>query len=403
MSHKALPLAGVRVLDLTQALAGPFATMILGDLGAEILKVEPPAGDLTRTTPPHIIEGTSLYFLTNNRNKQGVVLDLKVPAALEAFYRLADASDVVIYNFSEGVADRLRIDAATLRARNPRLIVCNMTGYGRRGPDAKRRAVDPIIQSLAGATSITGLPGSEPVRAGVATADLSTGLYAAIGVLAALHARDVSGEGRAVEASLFHSQLSLLNYVATYCAHSGEIPQPVGSGHPGTVPSQTFRTADGWVTVDAGFDRHFRTLCRVIDQPELADDPRFANRQMRARHRADLVPQIKAALAQRTTDAWIATLDAAGIPCGKVNNVAEALASPQSEAYAAVREVTYRGKAVKVLATPLWFDDDVEHPLAPPPELGQDTRRVLRDLLGYDDDAIAAAMHVSEAVEGKAA
>jgi len=391
------------VLDLTQALAGPFATMILGDLGADVIKVEPPAGDLTRTTPPHIVEGTSLYFLTNNRNKRGVVLDLKAPAALEAFYRLADMSDVVIYNFSEGVAERLKIDAPTLRARNPRLIVCNMTGYGRRGPDAKRRAVDPIIQSLAGATSITGLPGTEPVRAGVATADLSTGLYAAIGVLAALHARDETGEGGAVETSLFHSQLSLLNYVATYCAHSGEIPQPVGSGHPGTVPSQIFRTADGWITVDAGFDRHFRSLCGVIGQPALADDPRFATRQMRAQHRNDLVPRIKDALAQRATAEWIATLDAAGIPCGKVNNVAEALASPQSEAYGAVREVAYRGRNVKVLATPLWFDDAIEHPLSSPPELGQDTRRVLRELLDYDDDAIAAAMHRGDTLEGKAA
>ena len=397
------PLEGVRVLDLTQALAGPFATMILGDLGAEIIKIEPPAGDLTRTTPPHIVEGTSLYFLTNNRNKRGVVLDLKVPEALAAFYALAERCDVVIYNFSEGVADRLKIDAATLRGRNPRLIVCNMTGYGRRGPDAKRRAVDPIIQSLAGAASITGLPGSEPVRAGVATADLSTGLYAAIGVLAALHERGQTGQGRSVEASLFHSQLSLLNYVGTYCAYSGEIPQPVGSGHPGTVPSQTFRTRDGWVTIDAGFDRHFQTLCRVIGQPELASDPRFADRQLRARNRAALVPGIVAAIAQRTTQDWIATLDAAGIPCGKVNNVAEALASPQSEAYRAVREVRYRGKNVKVLATPLWFDDEVEHPMSPPPELGQDTRSVLSSLLGYDDDAIAAATRCGEPGQGLAA
>ncbi len=400
MTQRVAPLAGVRVLDLTQALAGPFATMILADLGAEVIKVEPPAGDLTRTTPPHIVEGTSLYFLTNNRNKRGIVLDLKVPEALAAFYALADVCDVVIYNFSEGVADRLRIDAATLRARNPRLVVCNMTGYGRRGPDAKRRAVDPIIQSLAGAASITGLPGTEPVRAGVATADLSTGLYAAIGVLAGLVERDRTGDGCAVEASLFHSQLSLLNYVATYCAYSGEIPQPVGSGHPGTVPSQTFRTEDGWLTVDAGFDRHFRTLCGVIAQPELADDPRFATRQLRALHRHELLPVIKAALAQRTTDLWVDTLDAAGIPCGRVNDVAQALASPQSEAYRSVREIEYRGKAVKVLATPLWFDEEIEHPLEPPPELGGDTHDVLRTLLRYDDAAIAAATRCSTTEQG---
>lgn len=392
------PLAGVRILDLTQALAGPFATMILGDLGAEVIKVEPPSGDLTRNTPPHMVEGTSLYFLTNNRNKRSVVLDLKSPAALQAFYDLARISDVVVYNFSEGVADRLKIDAATLLSLHPRLVVCNMTGYGRRGPDAKRKAVDPIIQSLAGAVSITGLPGSEPVRAGVATGDLSTGLYAVIGVLAGLLQRAQTGNGTSVEASLFHSQLSLLNYVASYCAWSGQIPGPVGSGHPGTVPSQVFRTSDGWVTIDAGFDRHFRTLCEVLGRLKLADDPRFATRLARAKHRHELLPTLIEDVGRRPTDYWIRALDAAGIPCGKVNNVAEAMASPQSAEYHAVRETRYRGTAVKVLATPLWFDGTVEHPMRSPPELGQDTSAVLKELLGYDDAAIARAARPAEAV-----
>jgi crotonobetainyl-CoA:carnitine CoA-transferase CaiB-like acyl-CoA transferase len=384
------PLAGIRILDLTQALAGPFATMILADMGAEVVKIEPPTGDLTRSTPPHKVADTSLYFVTNNRNKKGVVLDLKQPQALQAFYAMCGKADVVIYNFSEGVVDRLRIDPGTLRALNPRLIVCNMTGYGRRGPDAKRKAVDPIIQSLAGAVSITGLPGSEPVRAGVPSADLSTGLYAAIGVLGALAARARTGQGGSVEASLFHSQLSLLNYVATYCAWSGEIPQPVGSGHPGTVPSQVFPTRDGWVTIDAGFDRHFVTLCEVLGRPDLPQDARFANRAARAKHRHELLPTIVELVRQRTTDEWVATLDRAGIPCGKVNNVKEALESPQSVEYRAVRETEYGGVPVKVLATPLWFDDQVEHPVRPAPRLGEHTAAVLREWLGYDDARIAA-------------
>ena len=390
------PLAGIRVLDLTQALAGPFATMILGDLGAEVIKVEPPSGDLTRNTPPHMVEGTSLYFITNNRNKRGVVLDLKDSAGLKALHDLARVCDVVIYNFSEGVADRLKIDADTLLAVNPDLVICNITGYGRRGPDAKRKAVDPIIQSLAGAVSITGLPGSEPVRAGVATGDLSTGLYAVIGVLAGLAQRSRTGRGTSVETSLFHSQLSLLNYVASYCAWSGEVPGPVGSGHPGTVPSQVFRTSDGWVTIDAGFDRHFRTLCDVLQRPELANDPRFATRLSRAKHRQDLLPTLIADIARRSTEQWIRTLDQAGIPCGKVNNVAEALESPQAVEYRAVRETSYRGRQVSVLATPLWFDGSVEHPVRSPPELGEDTAVILRELLGYDDAAVQRATHHSE-------
>lgn len=384
------PLSGVRVLDLTQALAGPFATMILADLGAEVIKIEPPAGDLTRTTPPYVVEGTSLYFLTNNRNKRGVVLDLKQPEALEAFYGLARVCDVVIYNFAEGVVERLKIDPDTLRGINARLVVCNMTGYGRHGPDAGRRAVDLIIQSLAGAMSITGVPGSEPVRAGIPTADLSTGLYAAIGVLAALFARNETGDGRTVETSLFHAQLSLLNYMGSYCAWSGESPGPVGSGHPGTVPSQTFPTADGWVTVDAGFDRHFRNLCTVIGRPELATDERFGDRPARARNRAELVPAITAVLRTRPTGHWVEVLDAAGIPCGKVNNVAEAMDSPQSLAYNAVRTMRYGDTEVKVLATPLWFDGRTEHAVRTPPRLGQDTAEVLRTLLGYDATRIAA-------------
>ncbi|MBV7486828.1 CaiB/BaiF CoA-transferase family protein [Bordetella sp. BOR01] len=390
-----LPLNGVRILDLTQALAGPFATMILADMGAEVIKIESPSGDLTRTTPPHIVQGTSLYFLTNNRNKRGMMLDLKEAGALAAFYDLCKVADVVIYNFSEGVVDRLKIDPDTLRAINPELIVCNMTGYGRKGPDARRRAVDPIIQSLAGAVSITGFPGGEPVRAGVPSADLSTGLYAAIGVLAALHGRSQTGTGSSVEASLFHSQLSLLNYMASYCAYSGEVPQPVGSGHPGTVPSQVFKTADGWITIDAGFDRHFQTLCQILEQESLARDPRFISRQTRAQNRGELLPVIIAEIEKRTTAAWVRILDEAGIPCGKVNNVREALESPQSTAYHALRDIEYRGETVKVLATPVWFDDECQHPVTRPPELGEHTSEILRSLLGYDEERIRAATQVS--------
>lgn len=383
------PLRGTRVLDLTQALAGPFATMILADLGAEVVKVESPGGDLTRSTPPYDIDGTSLYFLANNRNKRGIVLDLKQPRALGAFYDLVREADVVIYNFSLGVVERLRIDPGTLRERNPRLVVCNVTGYGSRGPGAGRRAVDPIVQALAGAMSITGHPGEDPARAGIPTADLSTGLYAAIGILAALNERNATGRGASVETSLFHSQLSLLNYMATYCAWSGVDPQPVGSGHPGTVPSQAFQAKDGWIVIDAGFDRHFRLLCEAIGQPKLADEARFRTRPDRLRARKELNDLIGAAVAKRPVHAWIEKLDALGVPCGRVRSVSEALRSDESVTYASMRPIDYGGATFGAMGTPLWFAGRETHAMRSPPRLGEATAAVLAEWARYSPEQVA--------------
>ncbi len=385
-----LPLTGVRVLDLTQALAGPFASMVLADLGAEVIKIEPPSGDLTRTTPPYYVGDTSLYFLSNNRNKRGIVLDLKAEPARQAFYDLVRCSDVVFCNFSAGVDERLKIDPDTLEGINPRIITCSVTDFGEHGPKSDRRAVDLIIQSLAGAMSITGEPGRPPARAGVPTGDLSAGLYAVIGIIAALHARGQSGRGRRVETSLFHAQLSLLNYMASYSLFSGESPGPVGSGHPGTVPSQAFQTSDGWITIDAGFDRHFVILCDVIDRPDLAADPRYKDRPSRCDHRATLIPEIARAVLAHPTTHWTDTLDRAGIPCGPVNDVSAALDDTQSAAYHTVRSVSYGDASVQVLATPLWFDDQTQHPVESPPTLGQHTEEVLRQILSYEDARIAA-------------
>lgn len=389
------PLRNVRVLDLTQALAGPFATMILGDLGADVIKVEAPKGDLTRMTPPYYAGDTSLYFIANNRNKRSVVLDLKQEAHLEAFYALTAKADVVFSNFSTGVVERLRIDHDTLARINPALITCNITGYGRRGPKAHRRAVDVIVQSIAGAMSITGEPGGRPVRAGVPSGDLSAGLYAVIGILAALHARRETGRGMRVDGSLFHSQLSLLNYMATYAIASGRSPEKVGSGHPGTVPSQVFETADGWITIDAGFNQHFREFCALMGFPELADDPRFKERPARALNREPLLARISAEVRKYTTAALLEMLDSRGIPCGPVNDVLSAVADPQSVEYQSVRTVAFAGTEVPVLATPIWFGDATLHPLNPPPRLGEHTEQVLRDVAGLPKDRIAAVVGAS--------
>lgn len=384
-----LPLEDIIILDLTQALAGPTASMVLGDLGARVIKIESPAGDLTRNTPPHYVDDTSLYFLSVNRNKEGMVLNLKDPRGLAVFYELVSKADVVLYNFRPGVVERLKIEHDTLATLNPRLVTCNITGFGRQGPEATRPAVDLIIQAMAGGMSITGEPGRPPVRAGVPTGDLSAGLYAVIGVLAGLQHRAATGEGIQVETSLFHAQLSLLSYVAAASLHSGEIPPPMGSGHIGTVPAQVFQTSNSYICIDAGFDHFFVKLCEAIGQPTLAEDARFNSRSGRSQHRAKLLPMLQEAFMTKTTQEWSAILDSVGIPNGPVNNVVEALGSAQVQQYNSIKQFEYSGVQVKGVGTPVWFNEVTEHPVRVPPTLGQHTGTILSELLKYEPEKIA--------------
>jgi len=384
------PLAGLRVLDATQALAGPFAAMILGDLGAEIIKIEPPQGDMTRVSPPHYIDGDALYFLANNRNKQSVVVDLKHSDGRAVLHDLVRACDVAFYNYSPGVAARLALDHATVAALNSRIVSCSITGWGEHGPLAHQRLVDVVAQAAAGAMSITGEDGRPPVRAGVATADLTTGLYAVVGILAALQQRERTGRGALVETSLFHAQLSLLNYHAPFARHCGVSPNRIGSAHVGYAVYGTFATADGWIALDAGFDKHFAGVCNTIGLPDLATDPRFALARDRNLHRAALLPILDAAFAGSTTSEWCARLGAEGVPVSPVNDVLDALAHPQALAYDALASFAFGGATVEALATPLWFDGEHRHTLAAAPRLGEHTHAVLTRLLGYDEARIAA-------------
>jgi crotonobetainyl-CoA:carnitine CoA-transferase CaiB-like acyl-CoA transferase len=396
-----LPLEGIRIIDLSMALAGPYASQLLADLGAEVLKVEPPTGELTRTTPPHYIGDTSVYFLANNRNKKSISIDLKKSEGLAVLLDLVKVSDVVYYNYSAGVPERLKITHEHLAAVNPKIITCSVTGFGRKGPHAQRPLVDNVAQSLAGAMSITGEPDGPPSRAGVPTADLSAALYACIGILASLQSRARTGKGGKVEAALFHSQLSLLNYVVPFTGITGRAPARVGTGHLGNAATKTFKTRDGWFTMEAGFNNHFQSLCEALGRPELAEDPRYVDRASRSKNRGSLTPLLDEAFAQRSTDEWFSILGPKGIPCGPVNSVPEALQHPQALEYRAVRKVKFRSSELDVLGTPLWFNDVVEHPFRSPPEFGEHTVEILRDYLGYDTERIQTLVR-SEAVVAKA-
>lgn len=396
-------LSQLRVLDLSRILAGPWASQLLGDLGAEVIKVErPTVGDDTRAWGPPFLRdqagdntSESAYFLCANRNKQSVTIDFTQPEGQALVRKLADHSDIVLENFKVGGLAQYGLDYATLSARNPRLIYCSITGFGQDGPYAERAGYDFLIQGMGGLMSLTGTPdgaaGAGPMKVGVAVVDILTGLYASNAILAALAARAHSGLGQYIDMALLDVQLACLANQAMNYLVTGDSPRRMGNDHPNIVPYQSFPTADGDMILAIGNDGQFARFCAIAAHPEWAKDPRFANNASRVANRAVLVPLLRQATVMRTTAQWIGLLEAATVPCGPVNTVAQAFADPQvvargmhmSQTHPLAGNIPSVASPIRLSATPVSYR-------RPPPLLGQHTHEVLHDLLGLDEQQLAA-------------
>ncbi len=385
-------LSGIKVLDLTRVLAGPWAGQLLADLGAEVIKVERPgSGDDTRQwAPPSLPDGTAAYYLAANRGKQSLTVDITQPAGQEIVRQLAAQADVLLENYKVGGLKKYGLDYDSLRAINPRLVYCAITGFGQTGPYAQLPGYDYIVQGMSGLMSITGPADGEPHKVGVAVTDLFTGLYAANAIQAALLARYRTGEGQYIDMALFDCSLAMLANVNMNWLVGGEVPPRLGNAHPNIVPYQVFRTAgDSHFILACGNDKQFRTVCELIGQPALAADPRFATNPQRVRYRELLVPQLAEAFLARGRDEWLKLLDAAGVPCGPINTVDEAFADPQIQhRQMAMHLPDAAGQAVPQVACPIKMSGTPPQYKAAPPNLGEHTDAVLTSL-GYSADAIA--------------
>jgi formyl-CoA transferase len=388
------PLAGVRVLDLSRVLAGPWATQLLADLGADVIKVEMPgAGDDTRHWgPPWLEHGdqkVAAYFLAANRGKKSVGIDFASEEGAALVRRMAADADVLVENFKVGGLNRFGLDATSLRAANPRLIYASITGFGQDGPYAPRAGYDYIIQGMGGLMSLTGLPDGEPgggpVRAGVAVADLFTGMYAANAILAALYRREQTGEGATIDMALFDTQLAMLANQASNSLVSGKDPVRQGSGHPNIVPYQPFAAADQPIIIAVGNDRQFAKLAAIVGHPEWADDPAFSTNAARVAARDRLVPMIAEIIAGRPGSEWLAQLEAAGIPAGPINTISQALADPQA-LHRGVRLSAESGELGKVpmIGCPIRLDGQRSDAELPPPALGEHSD-LLKEWIGDAD------------------
>ncbi len=390
--QQAPALAGIRVLDLTQFLAGPWATQILADLGADVIKIESPDGDLTRRLPPHFVGDDSVYFLCANRSKRSVVLDLKTAEGRDLLRRLALHCDIIIENFRPGVASRLGLDPDDIRAAKPALIWASISGFGQTGPYRDRPAYDMIVQALSGGMSLTGEPDGPSVRAGIPIADLSAGLYAAIGVLAALHRRSVSGDGETIDISMLDCQAAMTCYQSAYYLHSGSVPAHQGRGHDSIPTYRSFRCADDVeLVVTANTERMWTSLCSVLDLTALAADPRFRTNQDRHDNRTELWPLLDDAFGARPAAAWSAALEAADIPAGTVNTLDRVAADPQILHRNMPLELVHAdGRRATVMGNPIGLQEAGSPPSHFPPMLGENSEEVLRELLGLTSEECAA-------------
>jgi len=379
------PLEGIKVLDLSRVLAGPWCTQLLADLGAEVIKIERPGtGDDTRHWGPpwhgEDDERVAAYFLSCNRGKKSAAIDFARPEGAELVRKLAAQADVLVENFKVGGLAKFGLDAATLRAVNPRLVYASITGFGQDGPYADRAGYDFIIQGMGGMMSITGLPDGEPgggpMRAGVAVADLFTGMYASVAILAALYRRERTGEGAHLDHALFDTQLAMLANQAENALISGEDPPRQGNTHPNIVPYQPFEAADQPIIIAVGNDRQFGRLAEICGHREWASDPRFATNEARVMHRSQIVALVSEAIRAKRAAEWLDQLEAAGIPAGPINSITQALAGVQAQHRQMVRTIA----GIPLVGSPMRLDGERADSDLPPPALGEHTQEVLATL-----------------------
>ncbi|PZP28758.1 MAG: CoA transferase [Roseateles depolymerans] len=401
-SVPSLALAGVRVLDLSRVLAGPWCTQTLADLGADVIKIERPGtGDDTRAWgPPYLKDeagddtSEAAYFLGANRNKRSLAVDLATPEGQAIVRRLAGQVDVLVENFKVGDLARYGLDAQSLLAEHPGLVICSITGFGQTGPYADRAGYDYAVQGMGGLMSVTGerddLPGGGPQKVGVAVADLFTGMYATVAILAALRHRDATGQGQVIDMALLDTQLAMLANLGSNYLCSGKVPGRMGNAHQNIVPYQVFETSDGHLILAVGNDRQFAKFCEIAGQPQWAQDERFATNAERVRHRAVLVPLLEATIRQRPRADWLTALEEAKVPCGSINSIAEALNDRQAQARGAVVHMHHPlTPDLRLVASPMKLSGTPVSYRRPPPLLGQHSEELLLEA-GCSSEEIAA-------------
>jgi crotonobetainyl-CoA:carnitine CoA-transferase CaiB-like acyl-CoA transferase len=384
------PLDGIRVIDLSRILAGPYATLLLADMGAEVLKIEEPGkGDDTRAWPP-FVGGEATYFMSVNRGKKSLTLDLKAEAGKTVLRKLLASADVLLENFRPGTLERLGFGYETVRTRNPRLVYCSISGFGESGPEAGRPGYDLIVQGESGIMDLTGFPDGPPVKTGNSIADLAAGAMAAHGVVLALFARERTGVGQKVEIAMLEVMASLLTYQGQPYLATGVSPRRTGNEHPSIVPYQVFQAADGYLTIGVANNSLWVRFCQAISHPELATDPRFDIAARRVENRGTLVPLIQAILMTAPVAEWLGRLGRAGVPAGKIKSVGEALESEHLRARGAIVTVNHpTAGRMRMVGPPIRLHGTPAEAATPAPLLGEHTDEVLTKLLGYSSEAVA--------------
>jgi CoA:oxalate CoA-transferase len=385
------PLAGILVLDLTQVLFGPFSTMMLADMGAEVIKIErPKVGDIARGNGP-LVRGVSTYFLSLNRGKKSIVLDLTTKMGIDVFLQLVEKADILVENFSTGTMEKLGLAYEKVSERNPRIIYVAGSGFGQYGPYAKKPAFDIIIQAMGGVMSITGEEGGPPVRPGVSYGDVAAGLFMCIATLAALHERSMSNRGQFVDISMLDCQVTVQENAFVRYLNTGEVPHAIGTRHPVTTPFQAFQTKDGYIAlaIMGGVNDQWPLFCAIIDRVDIIDDPRFRNGWQRTENYKVIEPILNAALKEKTTSEWLGKLEEVGIPCGPVNNIAQVAADPQINNREMIIDVNHeKAGKFKVVNTPFKFSRTPYRVQRASPELGENTEEVLASILNMTPENI---------------